>query len=138
MKLQPTTVSDIIQGWNIMYPYPKNKAEEAFISAKFYKALRHAYSDEAFRMAAEMVEGEVDHFPTISHMKRLVNAVAEKITRDRDLSTALLPEETGNHTPEEIENNLKKLEIIKRMLTGELSMEDAEAEQKKITTYVQQ
>jgi hypothetical protein len=46
-----------------------------------------------------------------------------------------LPEDTDNLTPEEIEQNREKAEIIMQMLAGKLSIDDAVKRQEEITTY---
>ena len=88
-------------------------------------------------MAADIVEAEEEQFPTIARMRKLVNVVADKLVRQRelDLSQKLLPEET-ELTDEEIEINKEKIKIINDMIAGKFSIEEAIKKQNKIQHYV--
>lgn len=68
MILQPSTVSKVVKGWDLLFAGKRNKEELAFVSAKFFKAFRGVYSDENFKLAADTVERETDFFPTIKSM----------------------------------------------------------------------
>ena len=137
MKLQPKTVADTLKAWNYIFPYRKTDGELALVSAKFFKILEPVFSDKAFRMAADIVEAEEEDFPTIAHMRKLVNVVAGQLERQRelDLTQRALPEET-ELTDAEIAQNLEKIKIIKDMISGKFSIKEAISMQEKIQHYV--
>ena len=135
MSLRPETVANTLKIWNVLFPYRKKDEELAVISAKFFKVLSPLLSDKAFRMAADIVEENEEQFPTIAHMRKLVNVVADKIVRERDLTLKALPEET-ELTPEEIRINLEKIKVIRDMLSGKLSTKAAVEKQKGMVKYV--
>ena len=127
MKLQPKTVANTIEGWNIMFPYPKKKAELAFLSAKFFKALVNFYSDEAFRLAADLIELELDQWPTIAHMRSVKQTVSSRMERQQIDSRLALS------APEEMSvvnraDDAKRLGIIMRQASGAISVEQAQRE----------
>ena len=138
MELTPKTVKETVTGWNIIFPGNRSDAELAFLCGKFYQHLWPVYSNEDFVVAAGLTERETHFFPTIKAMLDVRESVHQirqrQISADQKALKAL-PEETGNLTPEEIEQNKKRVEIIKLQLAGDLTMEEAEAAQKKITTY---
>jgi hypothetical protein len=139
MELKPKTVKNVVVGWNVMFAGHKSSEELAFLCGKFMQHLRSVYSDEAFRIAAGLVERETNFFPTVKQMldvRESVNQIRQKHIA-ADLSRKALPEETGNLTEDEIAQNLKRIEIIKKQMAGKMSMEAAEREQKKLTTYTQ-
>ena len=137
MKLNPKTIADMVFGWNIMFSGNKSDAEKAFISAKMYDHFLPIFSDETFRIAARMIEKETNFFPTIKQIMDFKEAAEQKrdIQIAFDPSIKRLTEETGNISQEEIENNLKKVEIIKKQLAGELSMEEALEQQERIKYF---
>ena len=135
MKLTPETVVNTLKIWNCIFPYRKTDEELALVSAKFFKTLNPVFSDKAFRMAADIIEEQEEQFPTIAHMRKLVNVVAGKIERECDLSLKALPEET-KLTDEEIEINKEKIKIINDMIAGKFSIEEAIKKQNKIQHYV--
>lgn len=136
MKLDPRTVSDTVETWNMLFPFPKPKAFLAVISAKFYKALSPIYSDEAFRIATQIVESETDQFPTIAAMRKAQDMVVDELERIRDAQRPLLPEESSCElTPEEIAQNQEKMQVIKDMLAGAMSLDEAVKRQEQLKTY---
>jgi len=137
MKLLKSTVAETVIGWNLMFPGKKDSDELEFLAVKFYKALGPIFSENAFRMAAEIVESEQEFFPTIAHMKKVQNQVVDKIIRDRDLYQKALPESTDDSlTDKEVENNQKRIKIIADQLSGKISMSDAIKMQDKLVSYV--
>ena len=135
MKLKPETVAKVVKGWNIVFPYRKTDAEMAYFSTRVFEHCQTIFSNEGFIEAARILEAEQDQFPTISSIVKLGNVIAEKEAREISSNAIALPEHTDDITPEEIEQNKKRIDILRKQLTGELSMEQAEAEQKKLTTY---
>ena len=137
MKLTPETVVNTLKIWNCIFPYRKTDEELALVSAKFFKILNPVFSDKAFRMAADIIEEQEEQFPTIAHMRKLVNVVASKIERAREIdnSQLRLTEET-ELTDEEIEINKEKIKIINDMIAGKFSIEEAIKKQNKIQHYV--
>jgi len=135
--LKPETVKSTVMVWNIIFSGQKSEAELAVIGAKFHQSLHTVYGDESFRKAAELVEREVGFFPTIKDMMSVRNSANQIVERDAISNYAVkaLPEETDNLTPEEIEINLKKIQIIKRMLCGEITVAQAEKEQSELTHF---
>lgn len=134
-RLKPKTVQQTVQVWNILFGGQRSDAELAVICTRFFEALEHVYSDESFIQAAKLVEKETSFFPTIKNMmdvRESANQIRDRIASAERLS---LPEETENLTEEEITQNQRKIEVIKKMLCGEMSMAEAEIEQKKLTHY---
>ena len=137
MKLKPETVSHIVKGWGVLFPGQKTAGELAFIASQFFDALQGRFNNEGFIEAAKIIRDEQEFFPTVAHVIKLQNVVAEKMARTAVKSTNLLPEETDNLTLEEIEQNRKRVEILLKQLAGEMTMEEAEKEQNKLTTWAQ-
>jgi hypothetical protein len=137
MKLKPKTVADCVFGWNIMFSGNKSDAEKAFIANKMYSHFMPIFSDEMFKNAAYLVEKETNFFPTIKQIMDLKESAEQKteIQLISDPSVKRLTEETGNITQEEIDINLQRIEIIKNMLIGSLSMEDAQKKQESLRNY---
>ena len=135
MKLKTQTVSKIIKGWNVLFGGNRKEAELAYIATEFYKALSPVFSDEAFTLAADMVKQETRFFPTIKEMMDLSTSVHQVIEHRANYERLALPEETGNKTPEELQQEQERLEIILLQLQGALSMDEALERQKKLTTY---
>lgn len=138
--LNPLTVKSAVEGWNTMFAGKKTEAELAFLCGKFMQHLVNVYSDREFRVAAGMVERETNFFPTVKQMLDVRESVQQIRQRQvsADLSRKALPEETDNLTDEEIAQNQKRIEIIKKQLAGEMTMEEAEKEQRKLVTYARQ
>lgn len=137
MELTAKTVKDAVVGWNVMFAGNKSNAELSFLCGKMMQHLAHVYSDEMFKVAAGLVERETNFFPTVKQMLD-VRESSQQIRQRQiatDLSRKALPEETGNLTEEEIEQNQQRIEIIRKQLSGKMSMEEAEKEQRKLTTY---
>jgi hypothetical protein len=120
-----------------MFPGSRDKGQLVFLCAKFMDHCRSVYNDQQFLAAARMVERDSRFFPTVADIIAVRDSVYQQHQAQiaADMTRKVLPEETGNFTEEEVEQNQGKLEIIKKMLCGELTMEQAEAEQWKLTTY---
>ena len=135
MKLKPETVAKTVKGWNVLFGGNRKDAELAFISQEFFKALLPVYSDEAFTLAVDMVKKETRFFPTIKEMMDLSGSVQQVRERIANYERLALPEETGDKTPEELEQEQERLNIILLQLQGALSMDEALERQSKLTTY---
>lgn len=136
-SLKPKTVEMVVKGWDVLFPGNKDRGQLAFLCAKFMQHLSPIYSDEEFKVAAELVEKETNFFPTVKQMidcRESVHQVRQKQIAG-DMALKALPEETGNLTEDEVGQNQKRLDIIVRQLAGEISMEEAVKEQQKLTTY---
>jgi len=59
------------------------------------------------------------------------------VGRKRDMDQKELPEETDNLTPEEIAQNIERIAIITRHLSGELSIEEAVEKQNQLLSWAQ-
>ena len=134
--LKIETVRQVVKVWNVLFGGQRSGDEQKIISAKFHEALAPAYSNEAFLCAARMVEKETNFFPTIKNFLDVRESVHQLEQRQANYETKALPEETGNLTDEEVEQNHQRIEIIKKQLAGEMSMEEAVMAQKKLVTYV--
>jgi len=108
------------------------------LEATFYKLMQRTFSDDTFLIAADMVLREIKFFPVPKDLFDLRNSVYQAYENRKALvaqqNVKQLPEETGDLTPEEIEQNERSLEIIKQQISGQLSMEEAEREQARLTT----
>lgn len=137
MKLQFETVRKVVDVWTLIFPGNRSDAELEIIYSVFFKTLIPIYNEAEFKIAANMIVLETEFFPTVAGMVKLKNSVYQKAQAlpAGNNNLKALPEETGNLTPEEIKQNLKRIEIIRKQLAGELTMEQAEAEQNKLTTY---
>lgn len=134
--LTPETVKKTIVGWNVLFGGQRSNAELAVICGKFMKAFEPVYSDAEFAVAADMVEKETRFFPTIKEMMDCRESVRQVVeAKPGNYSLLALTDETNNLTDAEIEQNQRKIEIIKKMLCGELTMDQAEAEQIKLTKF---
>lgn len=134
--LKPETVKNTILGWNILFGGQRSNAELAVICGKFMKALEPVFNDAEFVVAADLVERETRFFPTIKEMMDCRESVQQIVeSRPADYSLPALPEETDNLTEEEIQQNQRKIEIIKKMLCGEMTIEQAEAEQQLLVVF---
>ena len=138
MKLQPSTVAKIVKGWSIMFPGQKDPAQLVFLSGQFFDALQHRFTDEGFILAANIIRDEQEFFPTVAHVAKLSNIVADKVERNRQISqnVKLLPEDTDNISDEEAAQNRERIAIITKMLSGEITVKQAEEMQGRLTTWV--
>ena len=85
-----------------------------------------------------MVERETSFFPTIKQLLDLKESAFQASSRQaQDLNQKRLSVQTSNITPEEVARNLRHLEIIKKMLAGDLSMEEAVRQQDRIKYFAQ-
>jgi len=104
--------------------------------------MQRSFSDETFLIAADMVLRETKFFPVPKDIFDLRNSVYQAydnrkaVLAQRDCKQ--LAEETDNLTEAEIENNIQKIEIIKRHLAGEMGLEEAVTEQQRISTYARE
>ena len=139
MTLQPSTIKQTVLGWNIMFGGSKSQAELAFLCGKFLQHLNHIYSDAEFVIAAGLVERETQFFPTVKQMLDCRESV-QQIRQEQigDMTLKALPEETGNYTIEELEQNSARLKNIAEMLSGNMSMKDAIAANEKLVKYARQ
>ncbi len=100
--------------------------------------MQRTFSDDTFKIAAEMVLRETKYFPTIKDMFDLRNAVYQvknNMIKKAD-GVKRIADGTDNLSPEEIKQNLEKIEIIFNMLAGKLSATEAEVMQNNLTTWV--
>jgi len=139
MKLLPETVANIVKGWGIIFPGQKTAGELAFIASQFFDALQGRFSNEGFIEAARIVRDEQEFFPTVAHVIKLQNVVADKLARQSALINGqkMIAEETGNITEAEAEQNRERVEIIMRQLSGDMSLEEAIEKQQALTTWAQ-
>ena len=139
MRLDPRTVKRVVVGWNVMFCGKKSEAELAFFCGKVMHHLLPVFSNEQFLVAADMVERETSFFPTIKQLLELKESAFQAASQQlqQDLNQKRLAEQTVNLTPEEVERNLQHLEIIKRMLAGDLSMDEAVSQQDRIKFFAQ-
>lgn len=133
--LKIETVQQVVKVWNVLFGGQRSSDEQKIISAKFYEALSAAYSNETFLCAARTVEKETHYFPTIKAFMDVRGAVHQLEQNKANYQAKALPADTGNLTDEEIEQNNKRIEIIKKQLAGELSLEAAVKAQKQLVTY---
>ena len=138
MRLNPNTVKTVVVGWNVMFSGKKSEAELAFFCGKLMHHLLPVFSNEQFLVAADMVERETSFFPTIKQLLDLKESAFQASSRQaQDLNQKRLSVQTSNITPEEVARNLRHLEIIKKMLAGDLSMEEAVRQQDRIKYFAQ-
>lgn len=135
MNLKPETVANTIRVWNKMYPGKRTKEDEALFSGKFFKALRNLYSDEAWKVAVDIVEGEQEFFPTIAHMRKAHSAAIAQLQRASNEDQLLLAEETGNLTPEELEINEDRMRVVRMAIAGEITYAEAEQQLNQMIGY---
>lgn len=138
MKLRPETVTDVIKGWHILFPGKRSDADLVYLSAKFFKACIGTYSDEAFRVAAEVVEEDAEFFPAPASMRKVSDIVCQRIESKRcDENRLMLTETTDNLTPGEIEQNKQRVQIMIDQITGKITQEEAEERLSHIIGYAQ-
>lgn len=140
MAVQMETVKRVISIWNQIFPGVRGLAQLEILEATFYKLMQRSFSDETFLIAADMVLRETKFFPVPKYIFDL-RASVYQAWDNRKLAIAQqdckqLTEDTGNLTPDEIAQNQKRIDIIIRQLSGELSLEEAMEQQAKLTTYV--
>jgi hypothetical protein len=133
--LRIEVVRHVVKTWSVTFPGAKTDDEKEIISAKFHTALAPLFNEAEFLDAARAVEKQVEFFPVIKHFLDVREQVFAARQRIRAKSAPALPEETDNLSPEEIEQNREKAEIITQMLAGKLSIDDAVKRQEAITTY---
>jgi hypothetical protein len=133
--LRIETVRHVVKVWNITFPGNRDRSEQDIIAAKFHQALSPEFNDEEFLDAARAVEKEVEFFPVIKNFMAVRDAVHSARRRRAALSTPALPEETGGFTPEEIAQNQRKVAIIRDMLAGKLSIDEAERMQAGLVSF---
>jgi hypothetical protein len=133
--LRIEVVRHVVKTWCVTFPGAKTDDEKEIISAKFHTALAPLFNEEEFLDAARAVEKHVEFFPVLKHFLDVRDQVFAARQRKAAGSHKALPEETDNLSPEEIEQNLEKVQIISDMLTGKLSIDDAVKRQEAITTY---
>jgi hypothetical protein len=133
--LRIETVKHVVKVWNVTFPGTRNDDQQAIIAAKFHQALAPLFNDSEFLDAARAVEKQVEYFPVLKHFLDVRDQVFAARHRSAAGKNLALPEDTDNLTPEEIEQNREKAEIIMQMLAGKLSIDDAVKRQEEITTY---
>lgn len=138
MALSIETVKQIVSIWNQLFPGVRGEAQLELLEKTFYRSMQRTFSDDTFKIAAEMVLRETKYFPTIKDMFDLRNAVYQvknNMIKKAD-GVKRIADGTDNLSPEEIKQNLEKIEIIFNMLAGKLSATEAEVMQNNLTTWV--
>lgn len=133
--LRIEVVRHVVKTWSVTFPGAKTDDEKEIISAKFHTALAPLFNEEEFLDAARAVEKQVEYFPVLKHFLDVRDQVFAARQRKAAGKQQALPEETDNFTPEEIEQNREKAAIIKQMLAGKLSIDEAVKRQEALTTY---
>jgi len=138
MELQMATVRQVVAIWNQLFPGNRGQAQLELLEKTFYRSMQRTFNDGAFRIAAEMVLRETKFFPTIKDMFDLRNAVYQVKNNmvAKNGETKALPEDTCDLTPEETAQNVERIQIIIRQISGELSTEEAIQRQNELTTWV--
>jgi hypothetical protein len=133
--LQPKTLKSMINSWNILFGGNRSDAEKAIICTKFYQALKDVFSNEAFMLAAAMVEKETRFFPTIKDIMDCRESVNQRLESRPDYSRKAIASDAGELSPEIIKQNEKRLRVIRDMLCGKMSIGEAVDTQKRLQYY---
>lgn len=137
--LSPQTVNAVVKTWDIMFGGKRSIDEIDVLTAKFYQTFRSLFSDKEFLLAAEMAEKETKFFPTIKEIIDCKESVQQVIeSRPADYNLPALTDDAGDMSPEVIEQNEKRLQVIKDMLCGKMSMGDAVNAQEKMKVYAKE
>jgi hypothetical protein len=117
-------------------PGQRSREQLSAITAVFIEHYEMT-SREVFAVAGRLVEKQCDFFPTVKNIDKAISDAVAVVGRKRDLEQKALPEETGGITEDEIAQNQKRIDIIIRQLSGELSLEEAMEQQQQLTTWAQ-
>lgn len=133
--LRIEVVRHVVKVWSVTFPGTRSDDEKEIITSRFFDALSPLFNEPEFLDAARAVEKQVEFFPVVKHFLDVRDQVFSARQRRSSSKALALPEETGNFTEEEIEQNQRKMEIIKNMLAGKLSIDEAERMQAELVTF---
>ena len=133
--LRIEVVRHVVKVWSVTFPGSRSDDEKEIITSRFFDALSSLFSEPEFLDAARAVEKQVEFFPVVKHFLDVRDQVFAARQRHSRTSQLTLPEGTDNLTPEEIEQSRRKVEIIRDMLSGKLSIDEAERMQSELVTF---
>lgn len=133
--LRIEVVRHVVKVWSVTFPGSRSDDEKEIITSRFFDALSPLFNEPEFLDAARAVEKQVEFFPVVKHFLDVRDQVFSARQRSAASKAIALPESTGNLTPEEVEQNQKKMQIIRDMLAGKLSIDVAERMQVDLVTF---
>jgi len=138
------TVQSVLQvlcHLSLRYPEAGYSPEQLLVLAEgFFEDLTDEnISQEDFELFVRTTRKVCKFFPKMSDILDVRKKERERgeTGKGRKKVSGQLEERTADLTPEEVARNLRHIEIIKKMLAGDLSMDDAVNEQDRIKFYAQ-